>query len=292
VFPGTTYAVSRRCTQREFLLRPGIQSTQIFLYALAVAAARHNVLVHVFCVLSDHYHLVVTDLDARLPAFTRYLNSLVARAMNASLGRRESFWAPPPVSAVALATPDDVIAKAAYALANPVAAGVVRHGREWPGLWSSPEQMGGETIRVRRPDAFFRKDGVMPESVELKLSPPPDFASHEEFCGRVASALARAEEDAADKLESAGRTFSGAADALAKPTTTRASSFEPRRRLNPRVAARDTPTRIAALERLKAFRIAYREALARFREGARDTVFPAGTYLMRVLHGVACAAPA
>jgi REP element-mobilizing transposase RayT len=41
--------------------------------------------VHAWCVLSNHYHLVVTDPDARLPAFMQYLDSLVARAMNASL---------------------------------------------------------------------------------------------------------------------------------------------------------------------------------------------------------------
>lgn len=32
--------------------------------------------------------------------------------------------------------------KIAYVLANPVKAGLVRHGRQWPGLWSAPEQIG------------------------------------------------------------------------------------------------------------------------------------------------------
>jgi hypothetical protein len=34
----------------------------------------------------------------------------------------------------------------------------------------------------------------------------------------------------------------------------------------------------------------YREALVTWREGKVEPVFPAGTYLMRVAHGVACAA--
>jgi putative transposase len=43
---------------------------------LAVAARRFGIVVHVFCVLSNHVHLVVTDPDARLPRFEQYLDSL------------------------------------------------------------------------------------------------------------------------------------------------------------------------------------------------------------------------
>jgi REP element-mobilizing transposase RayT len=56
----------------------------VVLYVLAVAARRFGVLVHAFCVLSNHLHLLVTDPDARLPAFMQYLDSLVARAVNAT----------------------------------------------------------------------------------------------------------------------------------------------------------------------------------------------------------------
>jgi putative transposase len=94
VLPDTTYLITRRCAQRQFLLRPSPITNEVFLYVLAVAARRFQVCVHAFCVLSNHFHLVVTDPGARLPAFEQYLDSLVARALNASLGRWESFWAP------------------------------------------------------------------------------------------------------------------------------------------------------------------------------------------------------
>jgi len=292
MFPGTTYSVARRCAQREYLLRPGPEVNQLFLYVLALAAERYSVQVHAVCVLSNHYHLVVTDPEAQLPKFSQYLNALVARAMNRSLRRREAFWAPPPGSAVALASPDDTVAKVAYALANPVAAGLVRHGEDWPGVWLSPAAMNDKPIVVRRPDAFFRTVGELPETVELRLSAPPGFSSPEEFRDRAAGALARAEEEAAAKIESEKRTFGSAEIALATATSERPTSIAPRRNLNPCIAARDTATRIAALLKLKEFRKAYREAREKFRAGARDTVFPAGTYLMRVLHGVPCAVPA
>src|SRR5512133_4379944 len=130
VLPGTTYLVTRRSFQLQFLLTPSPITNGVFLYVLCVAARRFGVQVHAFCVLSNHFHLVVTDPEARLPAFEQYLDSLVARAVNASLARWESFWAPSSYSAVSLQSPDDIVSKAAYVLANPVAAGLVRTGRE------------------------------------------------------------------------------------------------------------------------------------------------------------------
>ena len=100
VLKGSTYLVTRRCSQRQFLLKPSEITNAIFKYVLAVAARRYHIQVHAYCVLSNHFHLVVTDPGARLPAFAQMLASLVARAMNASWGRWESFWAPSSYSAV------------------------------------------------------------------------------------------------------------------------------------------------------------------------------------------------
>ena len=49
--------------------------------------------------------------------------------------------------------------------------------------------------------------------------------------------------------------------------------------------------RECALTRLKTFEVEYRECYEQWRQGARDVVFPAGTYQFRVVHGVACRAP-
>ena len=62
---------------------------------------------------------------------------------------------------------------------------------------------------------------------------------------------------------------------------------ESRRQLSPRVACHDKWRRIEALTQLRAFAEAYRRALQAWPRD-RSVVFPAGTYLMRVLHGVAC----
>ena len=257
------------------------------MYLLAVAARRFEVQIHAFCVLSNHFHLVLTDPHARLPAFHQFLDALVARAMNASLGRWEAFWAPNSYSAVKLVTPADVLDKAAYVLANPVAAGLVRSGRLWPGLWSPPERIGGAALEVRRPKHFFDPNGSLPETATLELSPPAGFASPHEFREELITALSDLEAQAA---RDARGGFLGAARVLAQRPTGRPAPGEPRRGLNPRVAARDKWKRVEALGRLVDFLRSYRAAWVERRAGKSGVTFPCGTYLLRVLHGVPCGA--
>ncbi len=289
ILPGTVYLVTRRCAQRQFLLRPSQTTNAIFLYVLALSARRYGIQVHAFCVLSNHFHAVVTDPDARLPAFEQYLDSLVARATNASRGRWEAFWAPDSYSAVRLEADADVVAKCAYVLANPVAAGLVSSGREWPGLWTAPDQIGDAPLVARKPDVFFRKKGYLPETVELALVPPPGWLS-EAFRGRLFREVTKLEKAARRAVAAAGRAFLGARRVLAQNPLARPASGEPRRGLRPRVAARDPWTRREALLRLRSFLHAYRRAREALLAGARDVLFPAGTYLLRIVHGVRCAA--
>jgi REP element-mobilizing transposase RayT len=291
VLPGTTYLVTRRCSQRQFLLRPSKATTQTFGFLLAVAARRFDIDLHACCVMSNHVHLVLSDPRAQLPAFSRFLDSLVARSMNALLVRWEHFWAPSSYSAVALQGPADIVDKVAYVLANPVAAGLVRRGRLWPGLWLNPERIA--LAEFERPSHFFRRRGTtaLPDRASLGLVPPPGFDSREEFQRAVSAALQSREALADLELRAAGRTFLGAAAVLSQPPSARPPRPEPRRGLNPRIACLDKWRRIQALANLVQFLQAYRLAFARWRAGSPDVLFPNGTYLMRVLHGAPCAPP-
>ncbi len=243
ILPGTIYLVTRRCSERRLFLRPSKAANDIFRYVLAVAAERYGILVHAFCVLSNHFHLVVSDPQARLPDFHRYLDGLVARAMNCSLGRWESFWDPDSYSAVRLETADDVLDKMVYVLANPVAAGLVRRGRDWPGLWSDPSWIGGAPIEAERPKDFFRAEGPLPASARLELHPPPGFEADEGFIEALRAGLRAAEDRAAADLRREGHGALGAsprarAEAPRVPGVGRAPpDTEPARRVQEQVGA-------------------------------------------------------
>ena len=284
VTPGSIYLVTRRCTQRQFLLKPSRAVNEVFLYILALAAQRYQIRIHAYCVLSNHSHLVLSDPHARLPAFQQFLDGIVAKALNAFHGRWENFWAPDTYSAVILANTSDILDKLTYVLANPVAAGLVPHGRQWPGLWSAPELIG-TAVDVRRPDFFFGPNSTLPEKVTLHISRPPGFQSTEALRRDLASSLAEREKRAARKH---GGRFLGVATVLAQDPTGRPRSSEPRRGLNPRVAARDKWKRIELLQRFISFLRAYHTAWLALRAGCPRVIFPFGTYHLRVQHDVPC----
>ena len=289
VVPGATYLVSRRCTQREFLLKPSVLTNLIFKFVLAVAAARYGVLIHAVCVMSNHVHLVLTDPGANLPDFSRLLDGVVAKAMNALYGRWENFWAPSSYSAVTLVSPEDIVEKVAYTLANPAAADLVERGKEWPGVWSDPRLIGGPGELVPRPGHYFDEEGSMPETATLVFSAPAGFESVETFRALVIARVTALEQQAAEERKTDRVAVLGARRVLKQRHTDRPAPGEPRRSLNPRIAAKDKWKRIEALGRLVSFLQEHREALLRFCRGERRVHFPHGTYLMRVRFGVACA---
>ena len=59
ILPGRFYMLTRRCTQRMFLLRPDAVSRAVFTYCMAHAAAHTGVVVMLPVVMSNHYHAVV-----------------------------------------------------------------------------------------------------------------------------------------------------------------------------------------------------------------------------------------
>ncbi|MGC4001395.1 MAG: hypothetical protein QM767_29630 [Anaeromyxobacter sp.] len=289
IVPGASYLASRRCSQREFLLKPSKLTNLVIRFVLAVAAARYGILIHAVCVMSNHLHLVLTDPLGNLPEFSHLFFGVVAKALNALHGRWENFWAPDSYSAVELVSPDDIVEKTAYTLANPAAADLVEHGRQWPGVWTAPQDIGGPAQAVKRPGHYFVEEGAMPKRAELVFTVPKGFASAEEFRARVTARVKELEQAAAEKREQAGKRVLGAQRVMKQKPTDRPTTGEPRRRLNPRVAAMDKWKRIEALQRLKSFLEAHREALLRFCGGDRAAVFPRGTYLMRVRFGACCA---
>ena len=293
VLPGTTYLVTRRCSERRFFLRPSRIINQIFAYCLAYAASKTGVVLCAFTVLSNHYHAVICDPEGRIPEFMENLNKLLGKCVNAHLGRWESLWSPEKFSAVPLVDPDDVLDKIVYCLANPVKAALVETSSQWPGLTSRPHDYKKGPRTVRRPEVFFRPEGTMPESLRAQLTVPPAFAhlSPAQFSAKLAKALAAREKEHLEEHAAAGRKILGREGVLAQDPFDRPKGYEPRRGLNPRVAGRDKWRRIEAIKRLKAFLEAYREAWEQFKAGVKDVVFPAGTYWMVKHAGFPSAAP-
>jgi hypothetical protein len=255
---------------------------------LAYAATTTGVVLHAAVAMSNHYHLVLTDPHGHLPAFTACLNKLVAKCMNATLGRWENFWAGgEPTSYVRLLDRTSVVDKIVYTLSNPVAAGLVARGSEWPGL------LLGKPGRYvfDRPEVFFREVGPMPASIELEVTAAPLGADvpPAEAWAEVEAAVDAKEAELRAEAAVKGLGFAGARAVRRQDPFDIPRTHEPRRTMSPRIASKNKWLRIEVLARCKRFLASYRQALEDWRARKRDVVFPCGTYGMRSGHGVLCA---
>ena len=265
-----------------FLLRPTPLVKQIFEYCLAYAVHKYSMQVHGYCVMSNHYHLVITDSNGNLPAFMSWFNEFIAKALNALHGRWENFWAPGSYSMVHLQAPQDVLDRIVYSIANPVRAGLVARCRHWPGAQTWSMHFGVKKS-VARPKHYFRARGPMPDDIAFSMERPGGFEdlSDEKWQGLVRERLVEIEEETHQEFRKKRRSFMGARAALNIRPTDSPSTKEPRRVRNPKLASHDKGLRSRAIEELKLFHMAYRQAYNHWKAGNQDVVFPCGTYALR-----------
>jgi putative transposase len=288
IIPGRVYLVTRRCTQREFLLRPDDETNNAFQYCLAFAAERSQIGIVAFIANSNHYHAVVVDTFGTIPKFLEDFHKLMAKHQNVLRGRMENFWSSEQTSLVELVDEQDVLAKTVYTLANPVKDHLVEKANHWPGATSLHATLEGKVIRARLPLRFFRQDGEMPAAITLRCVRPPNLGlDRADFVAALRAGINAAESDAADERRRTGRRILGRKAILAQLPTDRPDSKTPRRTIDPRVAARDKGLRSEALARLKEFRNAYAVIRAGWIEGGK-AIFPAGTWWLRRFARVAC----
>jgi len=126
----------------------------IFCDCLAVAMPRYGVQVHAYCLLGNHFHLLLFSESGRLSDAMRFLGGRFTQRINYRDSRdgpvfRGRF------ASVAV-TSDAHLARASrYIHRNPVEAGLVAHPWEWP--WSSARAYLG----LARPPTWLRTDPIL-----------------------------------------------------------------------------------------------------------------------------------
>jgi putative transposase len=139
-FPGGLYHVTARGNGRLAIFVDD-SDRERFLAILAAVVGRYRVLCHGYCLMGNHYHLLLETPEANLSRAMRQLNGVYSQSFNRRHGRlghvlEGRFHA-------------QVIDKEAYLRAvcryivlNPVRAGLVTHPGQWP--WSSYAATAGE----------------------------------------------------------------------------------------------------------------------------------------------------
>ncbi len=145
--------ITRRCAQRQFLLRPDPAINNSFIYCLAEAAAVHRIDVLFAIAMSNHVHVGIHDSEGNYPLFIERFHKHLAKCVNFLRGRWKNMFSPEQASVVRLTKPEDIIDKMAYAHANPCAADLVEEAWQWPGVSSvltrAPEASTPRFLRRR-----------------------------------------------------------------------------------------------------------------------------------------------
>lgn len=144
-FPGALYHVTSRGDGREDIYRSD-GDRRVFLAVLAAVCGRFNWVVHAYCLMTNHYHLLVETPDGNLSKGMRQLNGVYTQRFNRIYGRAGHVLQGR-YKAILVEKAAYLLELARYLVINPVRAGMVRAAGDWP--WSSYGATAGE---VESPD--------------------------------------------------------------------------------------------------------------------------------------------
>ncbi len=152
-YPGAFYHVTSRGNERKAVFKSS-GDREKFLEYLSTASLRYDARVHAYCLMDNHYHLLLQTPSANLPeimhhingAYTTYFNFKRDRAGHLFQGRYK-----------AILVEIDGYAKelSRYVHLNPVRAKIVHAPEEYP--WSSYR----DYIGMRRPLDWLYRDFIL-----------------------------------------------------------------------------------------------------------------------------------
>ncbi len=132
-YPGALYHVTSRGNRRAAVYRDD-GDRRVFLLILASVARRFNWLCHAYCLMDNHYHLVVETLNANLSRGMRQLNGVYTQKYNARHQTTGHVFEGR-YKAILVDKDSYYLEVCRYVVLNPVRAGIVSHPAEWQ--WSS-----------------------------------------------------------------------------------------------------------------------------------------------------------
>ncbi|MBQ0721376.1 MAG: transposase [Gammaproteobacteria bacterium] len=139
-FAGAIYHLTSRGDRREAIYDDDDDRLQ-WLETLARVCARFNWRVHAYCLMDNHYHLVVETAEGNLSKGMRQLNGVYTQYYNRRHGRAGHVFQGR-YKAILVDKEAYLLELSRYVVLNPVRAKMVKRVANWP--WSSYPAMVGE----------------------------------------------------------------------------------------------------------------------------------------------------
>jgi REP element-mobilizing transposase RayT len=149
---------------------------QVFLDSAVEAAKRYHLEIHAYCLMTNHFHMLIRSQDGQLAAGMQFLSGRFTHLVNVLVGRDGPLFRGRYVS-ISIASDTHLVQACRYIHLNPVIAGMRPTAESWP--WSSAAAYVGS---VQAP-AWLTTDQV------LELFGPRDrLASYRDFMSSTTDA--------------------------------------------------------------------------------------------------------
>ncbi|MEW6173319.1 MAG: transposase [Bacillota bacterium] len=132
-YPGAVYHITSRGNARDKIFADD-QDRENFLSVLASVVKRYNWLCHAYCLMDNHYHLIVETLDANLSVGMRQLNGAYTQKYNRKHNKPGHVFQGR-FKAILVDKENYLLELCRYVVLNPVRAKMVEEPKQWP--WSS-----------------------------------------------------------------------------------------------------------------------------------------------------------
>ncbi len=139
-FEGAIYHVTSRGNALDAIFFAD-HDREEFLKILGKVVERYGWLCHGYCLMSNHYHLLIETPDANLSQGMRQLNGIYTQWINRRHSRTGHVFQGR-FKSILVQKESHLLELARYVVLNPVRAGMVRSPREW--RWSSYRATAGQ----------------------------------------------------------------------------------------------------------------------------------------------------
>jgi REP element-mobilizing transposase RayT len=174
-FPGAIYHVTSRGNAQASIFLDDIDRST-FISILGLTMRRFNVICHAYCLMTNHFHLLLETPDANLSKAIRQFNSVYTQAFNRRHGR-VGHVLQGRFKSIVVDRDAYLLKLCRYIVLNPVRAGMVKEPGKYPwssyrataGLGKKPdflavdwilEQFGADRVQARKEYRLFVKSGL------------------------------------------------------------------------------------------------------------------------------------
>jgi REP element-mobilizing transposase RayT len=152
-YSGAIYHVTSRGNARNRIFSDD-QDREIFLSILGTVVKRYNWLCHAYCLMNNHYHLMIETLDANLSIGMRQMNGVYTQRYNRR-HRKTGHIFQGRFKAILVQKENYLLELCRYVVLNPVRARTVERPGAW--RWSSYQPTAG----LRKRPGYLTTDWIL-----------------------------------------------------------------------------------------------------------------------------------